>query len=82
MLPPTCTRLIPSASWTSRAKSLFTLPTKKKGKGSKGKGGAQVTGSKAQEADGANPAADRSPADDDKEEADDRQMSQQVCTLV
>lgn len=40
MLPPTCTRVLPSATWTSRAKSLLTPLTRrslsKKRKGNKG----------------------------------------------
>lgn len=48
MLPPTCTRVLPSASWTSRAKSLLTPLTRRtKGKAKKGgKGSAGMDGAK------------------------------------
>ena len=82
MLPPTCTKLIPSASgnWTSRAKSLFTLPTKK-GKAGKGKGGARATAaSKGKGAEGEVSTADSSQADQGREKAEASQVSQQVCS--
>ena len=50
VLPPTCTRVVPSASWTSRAKQLFTLPTKQKGKSSKAKA-AKAAAATGQESD-------------------------------
>lgn len=80
VLPPTCTRLVPSESWTSRAKSLFTLPTKKKGKGGKGKGAAKGAGTKGQESEGAASTADSSQEPDDGQKEDkETQVSQQVC---
>ncbi len=80
VLPPTCTRLVPSESWTSRAKSLFTLPTKKKGKGGKGKGAAKAAGTKGQESEGAASTADSSQEPDDGQKEDaESQVSQQVC---
>lgn len=80
VLPPTCTRLVPSESWTSRAKSLFTLPTKKKGKGGKGKGAAKAAGAKGQESEGAASTGDGSQEPDDGHKVDaESQVSQQVC---
>lgn len=82
MLPPTCTRLIPSASWTSRAKSLFTLPKTKKSKGSKGgkgTGGAKAAGAKQEDDNAAAASAgDSGEAGDGKGEDTDGQVSQQV----
>ncbi|DBB13812.1 TPA: hypothetical protein ACH3X3_000808 [Trebouxia sp. C0006] len=81
VLPPTCTRLVPSESWTSRAKSLFTLPTKKKGKGGKGKGAAKGAGTKGQESEGAASTADSSQEPDDGQKEDaESQVSQQAVS--
>ncbi|KAL0025763.1 hypothetical protein WJX77_009943 [Trebouxia sp. C0004] len=81
VLPPTCTRLVPSESWTSRAKSLFTLPTKKKGKGGKGKGAPKAAGVKGQESVGAASTADSSQEPDDgHEEGAESQVSQQAVS--
>ncbi|KAL0033148.1 hypothetical protein WJX79_005638 [Trebouxia sp. C0005] len=81
VLPPTCTRLVPSESWTSRAKSLFTLPTKKKGKGGKGKGAAKAAGAKGQESEGAASTGDGSQEPDDGHKVDaESQVSQQAVS--
>lgn len=44
MLPPTCTRVLPSATWTSRAKSLLNPLTRRtKGKSKKGGKGSSAS---------------------------------------
>ena len=83
VLPPTCTRVVPSASWTSRAKQLFTLPSKKKGKSSKAKAakGAAATG---QESNASVAGAEEHHAGEAKPEegkSEEQQLSRQVCHL-
>lgn len=82
MLPPTCTRVVPSASWTSRAKQLFTLPTKKKGKSSKAKAG-QAGAASGQESDASvSGVEDHQHAGEGKHEevkSEEQQVSRQVC---
>lgn len=85
VLPPTCTKLVPSAkseAWTSRAKSLFTLPTKSQHKGAKGKGSGKARGAKGHKTEGSASATDTAEADDGKEDSESDQLSQQVCTLA
>ena len=80
MLPPTCTRVVPSASWTSRAKQLFTLPTKKKGKSSKAKT-AKAAAATGQESDTSVSGVEDHHAGDSKSQegrSDEQQLSQQV----
>lgn len=81
MLPPTCTWVVPSASWTSRAKQLFTLPTKKKGKSSKVKAAkeAAVAG---QESDASVSGVEDTPVPEGRPEeakVEEQQVSRQVC---
>ena len=74
VLPPTCTKLYPSASWTSRAKSLFTLPKKKKGKGSKGKAAAKAPEGDVGESQGTNSSAAVDSKVDRKEQVNRQQV--------
>lgn len=81
MLPPTCTRVVPSASWTSRAKQLFTLPTKKKGKSSKAKAG-KAGATSGQESDASVSGVEEQQAGEGKQEevkSEEQQVSRQVC---
>ena len=84
VLPPTCTKVVPSATWTSRAKQLFTLPTKKKGKSSKGKA-AKAAASHGQQTDESESGVESHPVADDKQEedkVDEQQLFQQVYSCL
>lgn len=73
--------MVPSASWTSRAKQLFTLPTTKKGKSSKAKS-AKAAAATGQESDTSVSGLEDHRAGEAKPEegkSDEQQLSQQVC---
>lgn len=80
MLPPTCTRVVPSASWTSRAKQLFTLPTKKKGKSSKAKAAKTAAATGLESDASASGMEDHSAGEGkaEEEKSDEQQLSRQV----
>ncbi|KAL3148265.1 hypothetical protein ABBQ38_013732 [Trebouxia sp. C0009 RCD-2024] len=81
VLPPTCTRAVPSASWTSRAKQLFTLPTKKKGKSGKAKA-AREAATTSQESDASASGVEDPPVPEGKPEeakAEEQQVSRQAA---
>lgn len=78
VLPPTCTKVIPSTTWTSRAKQLFTLPTKKKGKGGKGKAGKAAKAKEEQSDESVSVADDHQAPKGKQEEGEVDEEQQQV----